>query len=149
VVGAQVRAAFGSREFARGDEDKLAGWLTEEVRPVGLRDEHLRSNDFFDMLTYPEITFTSTAVEHGGGDSCRVTGDLSIKSTTKPVTLDVKFTAAAHDPMGNDRIGFEIGYTVHRKDRGITWNAPLEAGGVLVGDKVTPDIDVSAVKRSG
>lgn len=123
---------------------------------TGVRDgdEHLRSNDFFDMPTYPEITFTSTAVEHGGGDSYRVTGDLSIKGTTKPVTLDVEFTGAAHDPMGNDRIGFEIGCTVNRKDWGITWNAPLEAGGVLVGgvlvgDKVTLDIDVSAVKRSG
>jgi polyisoprenoid-binding protein YceI len=86
----------------------------------------VRSNDFFDMPTYPEITFTSTAVEHGGGDSYRVTGDLSIKGTTKPVTLDVEFTGAAHDPMGNDRIGFEIGCTVNRKDWGITWNAPLE-----------------------
>jgi hypothetical protein len=92
---------------------------------------------------------TNTAVEHGGGDSYRVTGDLSIKGTTNPVTLDVEFTGAAHDPMGNDRIGFEIGCTVNRKDWGITWNAPLEAGGVLVGDKVTLDIDVSAVKRSG
>lgn len=100
------------------------------------------------MPTYPEITFTSTAVEHGG-DSYRVTGDLSIKGTTKPVALDVEFTGAAHDPMGNDRIGFEIGCTVNRKDCGITWNASLEAGGVLVGDKVTLDIDVSAVKRSG
>lgn len=63
------------------------------------------------MPTYPEITFTSTAVEHGGGDSYRVTGDLSIKGTTKPVTLDVEFTGAAHDPMGNDRIGFEVGCT--------------------------------------
>ncbi|GAA1328484.1 hypothetical protein GCM10009610_64710 [Pseudonocardia xinjiangensis] len=113
------------------------------------RDEHLRSNDyFFDMPTYPEITFTSTVVEHGGGDSYRVTGDLSIKGTTKPVTLDVEFTRAAHDPMGNDRIGFEIGCTVNRKDWGITWNASPEAGGVLVGD-ITLDVDVSAVKRSG
>jgi polyisoprenoid-binding protein YceI len=78
-----------------------------------------------------------------------VTGDLSIKGTTKPVTLDVEFTGAAHDPMGNDRIGFEIGCALNRKDCGITWNAPLEAGGVLVGDKLTLDIDVSAVKRSG
>ena len=78
-----------------------------------------------------------------------MTGDLSIKGTTKPVTLDVEFTGAAHDSMGNDRIGFEIGCTVNRKDWGITGNAPLETGGVLVGDKVTLDIDVSAVKRSG
>lgn len=101
------------------------------------------------MPTYPEITFTSTAVEHGGGDSYRVTGDLSIKGTTKPVTLDVEFTGAAHDPMGNDGSGSRSAARVNRKDCGITRNAPPETGGVLVGDKVTLDIDVSAVKRSG
>lgn len=113
------------------------------------RDEHLRSNDFFDLPTYPKITFTGTAVEHGGGDSYWVTGDLSIKSTTKPVTLDVEFTGAAHDPTGNDRIGVRDRLHGQPQGLGITWNAPPEAGGVLVGDKVALDIDVSAVKRSG
>lgn len=115
---------------------------------VEQRDEHLRSNDFFDMPTYPEITFASTAVEHVEGTAYRVTGDLTIKGVTKPVVFDVEYTGSATDPMGNHRLGLEATGTVNRKDWGITWNAPLEAGGVLVSDKIQLDIDVSAVKRA-
>ncbi|MGH3439512.1 MAG: YceI family protein [Sciscionella sp.] len=114
---------------------------------VAQRDEHLRSNDFFEMAAYPEITFTSTAIEHVDGDSFRVTGDLAVKGVSKPVTLDVEYTGAALDPMGNNRIGFEAIAKVNRKDWGITWNAPLEAGGVLVSDKITLNIDISAIKQ--
>lgn len=114
---------------------------------VEQRDEHLRSNDFFDMETHKELSFTSTAVEHAGGDSYRVTGDLTVKGVSKPVTLDVEYTGAALDPMGNYRLGLEATTTVNRKDWGITWNAPLEAGGVLVSDKITLNIDISAIKQ--
>lgn len=110
------------------------------------RDAHLRSNDFFDMETYPEITFVSTAVTADGDNTYRVTGDLKIKSITKSVTVDLEFTGAATDPFGNDRIGFEGSTTVNRKDWGVNWNAALEAGGVLVGEKVTLSFDVSAIR---
>jgi len=110
------------------------------------RDNHLRSNDFFDMDTYPEIRFVSTAVEPSGGETYRVTGDLTIKGTTKPVSFDLEFTGAARDPFGNDRVGFEGSVVVNRKEWGVNWNAPLEAGGVLVSEKVTLEFEVSAIK---
>src|SRR5680860_1538742 len=101
------------------------------------RDGHLRSNDFFDMENHPEITFASTAVEHVDGDDYRVTGDLTIKGVTKPVTVDFEYTGVAVDPYGNQRVGFEGKTTVNRKDWGVNWNAALETGGVLVSEKVT------------
>ena len=111
------------------------------------RDGHLRSNDFFDMDNYPELTYETTGIEHVSGDEYKVTGDLTIKGVTNPVTLDVEFTGAAVDPFGNTRIGFEGTTVVNRKDWGVNWNAPLEAGGVLVSEKVTLDIDISAIKQ--
>lgn len=113
----------------------------------GDRDNHLRSNDFFDMDQYPTITFKSTGIEAQGDGSYRVTGDLTIKGTTKPVTIDFDFTGAAIDPWGNQRVGFEGSTIINRKDWGVSWNAPLEAGGLLVSEKVTLEIDVSAVKQ--
>jgi polyisoprenoid-binding protein YceI len=110
------------------------------------RDAHLRSNDFFDMATYPEITFASTAVEPADGENYRVTGDLTIKGVTKPVAVDFEFTGSAVDPFGNLRIGLEGRTTVNRKDWGVNWNAALEAGGVLVGEKVTLEFEVSAIR---
>jgi polyisoprenoid-binding protein YceI len=112
------------------------------------RDEHLRSNDFFDMPNHPEITFQSTRVEHVDGDEYKVTGDLTIKGVTKEITLDAEYTGAALDPMGNNRVGLELHGQVNRKDWGISWNASLETGGVLVSDKITLDIDISAIKRA-
>ncbi|HEX4868624.1 MAG TPA: YceI family protein [Acidimicrobiales bacterium] len=113
------------------------------------RDGHLKSNDFFDMETYPEITFTSTSVEPKGDDEYTVTGDLTIKGVTKPVSVDFELTGAATDPFGNHRIGLEGKTTVNRKDFGVNWNAALEAGGVLVSEKVTLEFEVSAIKQEG
>jgi polyisoprenoid-binding protein YceI len=110
------------------------------------RDGHLRSNDFFDMDNYPEITFHGTAVERVDAENYRVTGDLTIKGVTKPVTVDFAYTGAAVDPFGNHRIGFEGTTTVNRKDWGVNWNAALEAGGVLVSEKVTLEFEVSAIR---
>ena len=109
------------------------------------RDAHLKSNDFFNMDEFPEITFASTAVT-SDGDDYTLTGDLTIKGVTKPVTIDFEFTGAATDPFGNHRIGFEGSVDVNRKDWGIEWNAPLETGGVLVSEKVKLTFDVSAIK---
>lgn len=110
------------------------------------RDAHLRSNDFFDMEAHPEITFASTAVEELGDAEYRVTGDLTIKGVTNPVTVDLEHTGSAVDPFGNQRIGFEGTTTVNRKDWGVNWNAALETGGVLVSEKVTLELDVSAIR---
>jgi polyisoprenoid-binding protein YceI len=112
------------------------------------RDGHLRSNDFFDMETYPTISYRSTAVEAVDADTYRVTGDLTIKGVSKPVTIDFEYTGTAVDPFGNTRLGLEGHVVVNRKDWGINWNAALDAGGVLVSEKVTLEFDVSAIKSA-
>ncbi len=112
------------------------------------RDAHLRSNDFLDMEQFPEITYVSSAVEQLDDNRYRVTGDLTIKGVTKPVTVDFEFAGAAVDPYGNQRIGLEGTTTINRKDFGVNWNAALEAGGILVSDKVVLEFDVSAIKTT-
>jgi len=112
------------------------------------RDQHLRTNDFLDVETYPTITFTSTGVQHAGGNDFSVTGDLTIRGVTKPVTVPLEFQGAATDPFGNARIGFEGSLVINRKDWGVNWNAALEAGGVLVSEKVTLEFEISAVKQA-
>ncbi|MEV7179252.1 YceI family protein [Kitasatospora sp. NPDC093679] len=112
------------------------------------RDEHLRTGDFFAAETYPEIRFTSTSAERIGEDTYRMTGDLTIKDVTKPVVLDLDYTGHATDPYGAARIGFEGRTTVDRTEWGLTYNAALETGGVLIGEKVKLTFDISAVKSA-
>lgn len=111
------------------------------------RDEHLRSADFFDVAKYPAITFKSTRVS-GDGDDLNVVGNLTIHGVTLPVTLKVDGPSEEQkDPWGNLRIGASATTKIKRKDFGLTWNAALEAGGVLVGDDVTITLDVQFVKQ--
>ncbi|MCT1432490.1 YceI family protein [Dietzia maris] len=112
------------------------------------RDGHLKSNDFFDMETYPEITFTSTKIAANGSVGVDVTGDLTIKGTTKSVTIPFEYEGTATDPFGNQRAGFEGTTVINRSDFDLTWNAALETGGVLVSEKVTLEIEVSAIKSA-
>jgi polyisoprenoid-binding protein YceI len=112
------------------------------------RDGHLRSNDFLSIDEFPEITFTSTGVEEKGDETFAVTGDLTIKGVTKPVTFEVEYTGTAKDPFGNLRVGFEGTTTINRKDWGVSWNAALETGGVLVSDKITLELEISAIKTA-
>ena len=114
---------------------------------VADRDGHLKSADFFDVENNPRITFTSTQVERDG-DAWTITGDLTIKDVTKPVTIEFEQTGSAKDPFGNTRVGFEGATAISRKEWGLTWNAALETGGVLVSDKVKLQFDVSAVKKA-
>ncbi|HEX8780981.1 MAG TPA: YceI family protein [Nocardioides sp.] len=111
------------------------------------RDGHLKSSDFFDVETYPTIRFVSTDVARDG-DEWTIAGDLTIKDVTKPVTVVFTEGGAATDPFGNERIGFEGSVVVNRKDWGLTWNAALETGGVLVSEKVTLEFDISAIKNA-
>lgn len=112
------------------------------------RDGHLRSADFFDVETFPKMTFTSTHAEERGGDSYRITGDLTIRDTTKPISIDLEFNGAATDPYGNQRIGFEGTAELLRSDWGLTYNAALETGGVLVGDRIKLTFDISAIRQA-
>jgi polyisoprenoid-binding protein YceI len=112
------------------------------------RDEHLRSNDFMAMDSHPEITFVSTAVQLAGDNGFELTGDLRINGVTNSVTIPVTYEGAATDPFGDLRVGFEGSVTINRKDYGVTWNAALEGGGVLVSDKIVLEFEVSAIKNT-
>lgn len=109
------------------------------------RDGHLKSGDFFDVEKFGQWTFVSTAVREAGKNYV-IAGDLTIHGVTQSVELDTEFNGTAVDPFGNTRAGFEATVTISRKDFGLTWNAALEAGGVLVSDKVVIALDVSAIK---
>ena len=111
------------------------------------RDGHLTSGDFFDAEAHPEITFVSTNVTRDGTE-WTITGDLTIKGVTHSVTIPFEETGSAQDPFGNVRVGFEGDVTVNRKDWGLTWNAALETGGVLVSEKIKLEFDVSAIKNA-
>jgi polyisoprenoid-binding protein YceI len=108
------------------------------------RDEHLRSADFFHVADHPTWTFESTGVAAQGG-RWAVSGDLTIAGVTRPVVLDTEVTGLATDPWGNDRVGFVASTEVNREDFGLTWNAALETGGLLVGKTVKIDLEVEAV----
>jgi polyisoprenoid-binding protein YceI len=112
------------------------------------RDEHLRTNDFFDAPTYPTGSFVSTGVTKVDGETFQLHGDLTLKGVTKPVTVTFEATGTATDPYGNLRAGFEGRATISRKEWGITWNAALDAGGVAVGDKIVLELDISAIKQA-
>ncbi|GAA0660610.1 YceI family protein [Streptomyces thermocarboxydovorans] len=112
------------------------------------RDNHLRSAEFFDTEKYPTMTFRSTNAEALGGDHYRITGDLTIRDVTKPITIDLEFNGAAKDPFGNERVGFEGKAEILRSDWGLTWNAALETGGVLVSDKIKLNFDISAIRKA-
>jgi polyisoprenoid-binding protein YceI len=112
------------------------------------RDEHLRTNDFLALEQYPQITFVSTDIRRVDETTFEVTGDLTIKDVTNQVTVPFEFEGASQDPFGNQRIGFDGSVTISRKDYGITWNAALETGGVLVSDKIVLEFEVSAIKNA-
>jgi polyisoprenoid-binding protein YceI len=109
------------------------------------RDQHLRSADFLDVEKYPEIIFRSTRIE-GDKDSFKLTGDLTIRDVTKPITLDVEFEGTGKDPWGGERVGFSAKGKFDRRDFGLTWNQALETGGVVVGNEIKISLEVEAIK---
>lgn len=111
------------------------------------RDGHLRTGDFLEVERFPEITFVSTSVERVDEENFRLTGDLTIKSVTRPVTLDLVFNGTAVDVTGAQRAGFEGKTVINRSDYGVTFNAVLETGGVMVSEKITLEFDISAIKE--
>jgi polyisoprenoid-binding protein YceI len=114
---------------------------------VADRDAHLRSADFLDVARHPQITFRSKRVEKAG-DGLRVVGDLTLHGVTREVALDAEYAGTGKDPWGNERAGFSARTTIDRRDYGLKWNAALETGGVLVGEKVEITIELEAVKQA-
>ena len=109
------------------------------------RDQHLRSGDFLNVEKYPEIKFRSTSIE-GDRKEFKLTGDLTIRDVTRPITLDVQFEGQTKDPWGGERAGFSASGKIDRRDFGLTWNQTLEAGGVVVGNEIKIELEVQAVK---
>lgn len=150
----KVRGSFkefeGTATIDADDPSKSSASITIQAASidtrVAARDDHLRSNDFLDMETYPQITFASTEVKHVGGNDFEVTGDLTLRGVTRSITFPLEFQGSAKDPFGNLRIGFDGSTEISRKDYGITYNATLETGGVLVSDKIVLEFEISAIK---
>ncbi len=145
-----VQLDEGSVHLAACDPAASTASVTIQVasRTTGndQRDGHLRTNDFFDAPSFPTITFTSTFVEVLGPEEFRLNGELTIKGVTKAISIDFEHTGTAKDPYGNLRAGFDGKALLTRSDFGISYNAALETGGVLVSDKITLEFDISAVK---
>ena len=135
------------------DEDNLAGSSVEvAINAASVdtrqeqRDTHLRSADFFDVENYPALTFRSRQVEATRSGEFRVVGDLTIRGVTREVVLAAADEGRGKDPWGNERAGFSASTVIDRRDFGLTWNAALEAGGILVGNDVRISLEVQAVK---
>ncbi|WP_408932297.1 YceI family protein [Corynebacterium sp. YSMAA1_1_D6] len=111
------------------------------------RDAHVKNEDFFDVEKFPEVTFTATKFDVNEEGEGTVTGDLTIKGTTKSVDFTVDEAGVAEDPFGNTRLGFEAKTSINRTDFGIDFNAPLKTGGVLVSEEIKIELEVSAIKQ--
>ena len=151
----KVRGGFndfaGTLRLDADDPSASTAELTIEAASIDTRnadrDAPLRSNDFFAMEHYPQLHFVSTGVEQVSDTDYRVTGELTLRGVTKPVTIELEYAGAVIDPWGNLRVGFEGSTQVNRKDWGVNWNTALEAGGVLVSEKVTLEFEISATKN--
>src|SRR6185436_12366852 len=149
-VNKRFKSWSGTLEF--DPADLSAAKITAEIDTASIetqdekRDGHLKSVDFFDVENHPKLTFKSTKVEAAGKGKAKVTGDLTIRGTTKPVTLDVEYSEPTKDPWGGERVGVEARTTINRKDWNLNWNVALEAGGILVSEKIQLELDVQATK---
>jgi polyisoprenoid-binding protein YceI len=128
-----VEVEIGAASLSTGNDD---------------RDSHLKGQDFFDVEHYPTITFTSTAVRPLRGNTWELVGDLTVRGTTRPVSLQVDFDGGGISPMGDERIGFSAATDVNREDFGLTWNVALETGGLLVGKTARIELAVQAIAAS-
>ncbi len=153
MMFSKVRGAFtrwqGSLEFDPANPAGAKATARIEAASIDThepkRDEHLRSADFFDVASFPALTFASRSVEKAG-EKYRVTGDLTIRGNTREVVLEAEFLGAGKNPWGQELVGFSAKTSISRKEFGLTWNQALETGGVLVGDQIDISIDVEAVR---
>ncbi|MCU1587961.1 MAG: YceI-like protein [Frankiales bacterium] len=150
----KVRGSFeefeGSAHLDFEDPTKSTATVTFAMASINTnqaqRDEHLRTSDFFDVTAFPTGRFQGTSVKKVDDETYELTGDLTLRGVTKPITITWETTGVARDPYGNLRVGFEGKAVLFRKDFGMEYNAALETGGVLISDKITLEFDVSAIK---
>lgn len=141
----------GSTHLDGDDPSRSSALLTIQANSIQTRnqqrDDNLRSSGFLDSDNHRTITFFSTNVAQVDEATYEVTGALTIRGVTRPVTLKLELTGAEHDPWGNFRVGFEGTVTIRRKDWGVSWNAALDSGGVLVSENVTLELDIAAIRQ--
>ena len=146
-VRGQFRTFEGAFTFDPSDLKRTSGTLTAETASLdtnhGRRDEHLRSGDFFEVETYPNMTYVFTGAKKKGKDYV-IDGELTIRNVTKKVPLTVKQLGVMVDPWGNETTSFSGTATLDRKDFGLNWNKALEAGGLMVGDEVKIEVNIAA-----
>lgn len=156
LMVSKVRGRFAewSGKLEIDDEDLTRSVLDVTIQAASIetrddkRDAHLRSADFFDAEHHPTLAFRSTRIEQRGDDELAVHGELTIRGVTRPVTLAVEINGEANDPWGGTRRGYSAKATINRRDFGLNWNAALEAGGVLVGEKVEIALEIEAIRAA-
>lgn len=155
LVISTVTGSFNSYEGkieADGDDfENAEAYFSTDIDSITTnnedRDTHLKSDDFFNAEEHPQLTFESTSFEKTGDGEYKMTGDLTIRDTTKEVELDVVHGGTVGDPYGNTKAGFEVTGSINRKEFGLTWDAVTEAGNVVVGDKIKLQLNVQLVKN--
>ncbi len=146
----KVRGSFNDYQGSATVADGVAA-ITIEIATSSVdtrsadRDGHLKSADFFDADNFPKITFVSTSVKDAPSNKIAVEGNLTIKDVTKPISIEFEYTGTATDPFGNARYGFEGEAEINRKDFGLTWNAALETGGILVSENIKLEFEISTI----
>ena len=156
LVIAKVRGQFsrwsGTVQVPDGDFSRAALDVTIDASSIDTgvadRDAHLKSADFFDVASYPDITFRTTRVERAGDGGLKLVGPLTIKGITREAAFDVESHGQASDPWGNRRAAFTAKTSLDRREYGLTWNQVLETGGVMVGERVDVEVDLEVVKQA-
>ena len=156
MMFAKVKGSFNSfdAQIEADPEDLTSASIAFTVDTAsvdtnnGDRDAHLRSADFFDVENHPKITFQSTKIVKTGDGDYDVTGDVTLRGVTRSEVFKVSFGGTGKDPWGNEKAGFSAAGTIKRSDYGLTWNAALETGGVLVGDEIKISLDIQAAKQA-
>jgi polyisoprenoid-binding protein YceI len=141
----------GGMDSSREDFTDAEVWFSADAASVNTnaadRDNHLRSADFFDVANHPKLTFKSTGIQKTGGDKYKLTGDLTIRGTSRLIEFDVEYGGLMKDPWGNIKVGFELSGKLHRKDYGLNWNAITEAGGLVVSEEVKILVNVELSRQ--
>lgn len=150
TVTGNFRSFEGNIETDGDDFENAEAYFTADIDSITTnnedRDNHLKSDDFFNAEKYPKLTFASTSFDKAGEGHYKVKGDLTIRDITKEVELDVWHGGTVGDPYGNTKAGFEITGTINRKEFGLTWNAVTEAGNVVVGDQIKLQLNVQLIE---